>query len=135
MTFSFSSLWIVFLAVAEKSISLFSDSGNLRFFGLFSYLNLFSADPWCTFHDLSSDCREGTGNYQRYSPKRERAPGENHFNMADELKVGFIGGGTMARALVKGFITTNTVRASNIIASATTEKTLAVWKVRQFVLF
>lgn len=126
MTFSISSLWIVFLALAEKSISLFSDSGNLRFFGLFSYLNLFSADPWC---------REGTGNYQRYSPKRERAPGENHFNMADELKVGFVGGGSMAKALAKGFITTNTVRASNIIASATTEKTLAVWKVRQFVLF
>ena len=77
------------------------------------------------------------------SPSRPRwfwwmesnAPGENHFNMADELKVGFVGGGSMAKALAKGFITTNTVRASNIIASAITEKTLAVWKVRQFVLF
>lgn len=34
----------------------------------------------------------------------------------------------MARAIAKGFIATNTVRESNIIASATTEKTLAVWK-------
>ena len=50
--------------------------------------------------------------------------------MADELKVGFVGGGNMARALAKGFIKSKTVKAENIIASATTEKTLAVWKVK-----
>ena len=49
--------------------------------------------------------------------------------MADELKVGFIGGGNMAKAIARGFIKTNTVKPANMIASATTEKTLAVWKV------
>ena len=49
--------------------------------------------------------------------------------MADELKVGFIGGGNMAKAIAKGFITSNTVKPANITASATTEKTLAAWKV------
>ena len=50
--------------------------------------------------------------------------------MADELKVGFLGGGNMARAIAKGFIVSKTVKAENIIASATTTKTLAVWKVK-----
>lgn len=49
--------------------------------------------------------------------------------MADELKVGFIGGGNMAKAIANGFITSKTVKPGNITASATTEKTLAVWKV------
>ncbi|KAL9968754.1 hypothetical protein ACROYT_G020874 [Oculina patagonica] len=48
--------------------------------------------------------------------------------MADEPKVGFLGGGNMAKALARGFIKSKTVKAGNIIASATTEKTLAVWK-------
>ena len=50
--------------------------------------------------------------------------------MADELKVGFLGGGNMARALAKGFITSKTVKAGKIIASAATAKTLAIWKVK-----
>ena len=51
------------------------------------------------------------------------------FKMADELKVGFLGGGNMAKAIARGFITSKMVKAENIIASATTTKTLAVWKV------
>lgn len=51
------------------------------------------------------------------------------FKMADELKVGFIGGGNMAKAIANGFITSKTVKPGNITASAITEKTLAVWKV------
>lgn len=52
------------------------------------------------------------------------------FKMADELKVGFLGGGNMAKAIARGFITSEMVKAENIIASATTTKTLAVWKVK-----
>ena len=52
------------------------------------------------------------------------------FKMADELKIGFIGGGNMAKAIARGFITSEMVKAANIIASATTTKTLAVWKVK-----
>lgn len=36
----------------------------------------------------------------------------------------------MAKAIARGFITSEMVKAVNIIASATTEKTLAVWKVK-----
>lgn len=50
--------------------------------------------------------------------------------MADELKVGFLGGGNMAKAIARGFISSEMVKAANIIASATTTKTLAVWKVK-----
>ena len=53
-----------------------------------------------------------------------------YFKMADERKVGFIGGGNMAKAIARGFITSEMVKAANIIASATTTKTLAVWKVK-----
>lgn len=52
------------------------------------------------------------------------------FKMADGLKVGFLGGGNMAKAIARGFITSEMVKAENIIASATTSKTLAVWKVK-----
>ncbi|KAL9968755.1 hypothetical protein ACROYT_G020875 [Oculina patagonica] len=44
------------------------------------------------------------------------------------MKIGFLGGGTMAKALARCFITTKTVEAGNIIASATTQKTVAFWK-------
>lgn len=50
--------------------------------------------------------------------------------MADGLKVGFLGGGNMAKAIARGFITSEMVKAESIIASATTSKTLAVWKVK-----
>ena len=52
------------------------------------------------------------------------------FKMADGLKVGFLGGGNMAKAIARGFITSEMVKAESIIASATTSKTLAVWKVK-----
>ena len=48
---------------------------------------------------------------------------------AEDMKVGFIGGGNMALAIAKGFISTETVKKENIFASARTEKTLEVWKV------
>ncbi|EDO38756.1 predicted protein [Nematostella vectensis] len=52
--------------------------------------------------------------------------------MADEhkssLHVGFIGGGNMAIALAKGFISSKMVKSENIIASALTERTLTHWK-------
>lgn len=53
-----------------------------------------------------------------------------YFKMADEPKVGFLGGGNMAKAIARGFISSEMVKAANIIASATTTKTLAVWKVK-----
>ena len=51
--------------------------------------------------------------------------------MAGEFKakVGFLGGGNMAKAMAKGFIESKTVNPANIIVSATTEKTLSLWKV------
>ncbi|CAH3032426.1 unnamed protein product [Porites lobata] len=50
--------------------------------------------------------------------------------MASEVKakVGFLGGGNMAKAMAKGFIKSKTVNPANIIVSATTEKTLSLWK-------
>lgn len=48
--------------------------------------------------------------------------------MADELMVGFIGGGNIAKAIAKGLMVSNTVKPGNITASATTRETLAVWK-------
>lgn len=67
----------------------------------------------------------------------QRFAHENTSNMADaatmevekNLKVGFIGGGNMARAIAEGFISSGVVSAGNITASATTDKTLAIWKV------
>ena len=52
--------------------------------------------------------------------------------MADGLKVGFVGGGNMAKAMAKGFISAKIVEAGNIIVSATTKKTLDTWKVIRF---
>ena len=51
--------------------------------------------------------------------------------MASEFKakVGFLGAGNMAKAMAKGFIKSKTVNPANIIVSATTEKTLSLWKV------
>ena len=54
----------------------------------------------------------------------------SNFKMADEVKVGFLGGGNMAKAIARGFITSRMVKAENLIASATTTKTLSVWKVK-----
>ena len=50
--------------------------------------------------------------------------------MADELRVGFIGGGNMARAIADGLIKSNSVKPGNITASAITQETLATWQVR-----
>lgn len=50
--------------------------------------------------------------------------------MADELRVGFIGGGNMARAIADGLIKSNSVKPGNITASAITQETLATWEVR-----
>ena len=57
---------------------------------------------------------------------------EGRIKMASEFKakVGFLGGGNMAKAMAKGFIKSKTVNPANIIVSATTEKTLSLWKVR-----
>ena len=59
--------------------------------------------------------------------------GRGRIKMAGEFKkkVGFLGGGNMAKAMAKGFITSKTVNPANIIVSATTEKTLLVWKVME----
>ena len=56
---------------------------------------------------------------------------EGRIKMAGEFKakVGFLGGGNMAKAMAKGFIKSKTVNPANIIVSATTEKTLSLWKV------
>lgn len=56
---------------------------------------------------------------------------EGRIKMASEFKakVGFLGGGNMAKAMAKGFIKSKTVNPANIIVSATTEKTLSLWKV------
>jgi pyrroline-5-carboxylate reductase len=50
--------------------------------------------------------------------------------MADKAKIGFIGGGKMAQAIASGFLLSGLVKPENIIASAVTEGTLGVWKVR-----
>lgn len=50
--------------------------------------------------------------------------------MADELRVGFIGGGNMARAIADGLVKSNSVKSENITASAITQETLAAWQVR-----
>ena len=56
---------------------------------------------------------------------------EGRIKMAGEFKakVGFLGGGNMAKAMAKGFIKSKTVNPANIIVSATTKKTLSLWKV------
>lgn len=48
--------------------------------------------------------------------------------MADELRVGFIGGGNMARAIADGLIKSDSVKPGNITASAITQETLAAWQ-------
>ena len=50
--------------------------------------------------------------------------------MEDELRVAFIGGGNMARAIADGLIKSNSVKPGNITASAITQETLATRKVR-----
>ena len=50
--------------------------------------------------------------------------------MADELRVGLIGGGNMARAIADGLIKSNSVKPGNITASAITQETLATWRTR-----
>ena len=56
---------------------------------------------------------------------------ERRIKMAGEFKakVGFLGGGNMAKAMAEGFIKSKTVNPANITVSATTEKTLSLWKV------
>ena len=46
------------------------------------------------------------------------------------MRIGFIGGGNMARAIADGLIESNSVKPGNITASAITQETLATWKVR-----
>ena len=47
--------------------------------------------------------------------------------MADELGVGFIGGGNMARAIADRLIKSNSVKPGNITASAVTQETLKLY--------
>ena len=46
-------------------------------------------------------------------------------------KIGFIGGGQMATALAKGFISSGLVQASNIIVSAPSDRNLINWREMQ----
>ena len=50
--------------------------------------------------------------------------------MAASVKLGFVGGGHMSQAIATGFIKSGLVKPENIIASAITEKTLKIWKVK-----
>ena len=54
---------------------------------------------------------------------------EVNVEVQKNLKVGFIGGGNMARAIAEGLISSGAVSAANITASATTQRTLDVWEV------
>lgn len=49
--------------------------------------------------------------------------------MADNLKIGFVGGGKMSQAIASGLLISGKVKPENIIASAVTDKTLDIWKV------
>ena len=46
-----------------------------------------------------------------------------------DCKVGFVGGGKMAQAMAKGFISANVLKAANLMASARTDETIAKWTV------
>lgn len=48
-------------------------------------------------------------------------------------KVGFIGGGKMAQAIAKGILAAKILDAANIMASAKTDATLAIWTVSSMI--
>ena len=65
-----------------------------------------------------------------FSGLRRHRQGGKMVDVLANLKVGFIGGGNMARAIAEGFISSGVISPIQITVSATTDKTLASWKVR-----
>ena len=56
---------------------------------------------------------------------------ESNLGLTKPPKVGFIGGGQMATALAKGFISSGLVKASDIIVSAPSDRNLVNWREMQ----